>query len=108
MNERKEQQFDNPRLQQIYDLLPLGMNQPITANELVKVTGYEKRDVYQLINELIMKHDIPVAGVRSGQAGYFIITSEEERERALMPLMSHTMNMERHINKLKTIKLVVK
>ena len=48
------------------------MNQPITANELVKVTGYEKRDVYQLINELIMKHDIPVAGVRSGQAGYLL------------------------------------
>lgn len=95
----------NSNLERVYNLLPHGMDHPITAKELEKITGISMRDVYSIINTLIMKYDIPVAGVRSGRQGYFIVTNENERQLVLKPLMSHTAKMEQHIKKLSNIPL---
>lgn len=99
------QMIHDSKQQQIYNLLPRGMAHSITAKELSSLTGIEQREVYAILNELLMKYEVPIGAMREGNRGYFIITNEDERKQALAPLQSHTANMELHIKKLKQIKI---
>lgn len=95
----------NSNLEKVYKLIPYGIEIPITATEISKITGISKREIYSILNTLIMKYEKPIAGVRNGKSGYFIVTNEEERTQALKPLKNHTANMVMHIKKLESIKL---
>lgn len=95
-------------LNRIYTLLPLGSERPISGPELSKLTGISLRRVKQIVNILIMKCDIPIAGDRSNiNYGYYIITNEEERVSALRPLVSQQNETSKRINKLATIPLAI-
>lgn len=75
--------------QRIMELLPIGMERPRPQKELMKITGWSSRKVRMTISRLIIIHHKPIGAVyRKPNNGYFIITSDEERQQALEPLAS--------------------
>lgn len=64
------------------------------------------RDVYEIINTLIIVYNIPIGGLRSdNKHGYFIITNERERHEAVDPLAHHANEIMLRVNKIKQINL---
>ena len=61
-------------------LIPKGSTNPRPQKELVRLTGFNARKLRLIINELIVKHGIP--------NGYYIVTNEDERGKAIVPLVS--------------------
>lgn len=75
------------RHQQILAYIPNGSETMITRDELVKLSGFSDRDVYQILNDLPMKYDIAVGSSRdSNHNGYYIPMSEEEKINGIRSL----------------------
>lgn len=92
------------KYKRVLQILPKGMERPVTASEIASITGLTKRAVYEIISSLIKTYGIPVGGLREdGKHGYFIITTEQERVIALAPLKKHTSEMESRIKKVEEI-----
>lgn len=90
----------------VYESLPRGCEHPLTATKISDNLSIKKRDVYSIINTLIMAYDIPVGGLRSdNRHGYFIITNEGERYMAVNPLEHHANEIMARVSKLKHIAL---
>ena len=76
-----------PRHQQILAYIPNGSDTMITRVELVKLSGLSDRDVYQILNDLTMKYDIPIGSSRdSNHYGYYIPMNEEEKKNGIRSL----------------------
>ncbi|MCV3325576.1 hypothetical protein NUU18_04175 [Pediococcus pentosaceus] len=59
-----------------------------------------------VIRYLLVHENVPVGAYRTGkQAGYFIITNENERALTLAPLNSHAIEIEERIKAIKAIKI---
>ena len=68
------------RHQKILAFIPNGSDTMITRVELVKLSGLSDRDVYQILNDLTMKYDIPIGSSRDCQNyGYYIPMNEAEK-----------------------------
>ncbi|MBB1068750.1 hypothetical protein H5S40_00875 [Limosilactobacillus sp. RRLNB_1_1] len=78
----------NKEEQQILRLIPKGSTSPRPLQDLMKLTGFSSRKVRSIVNELIVKHRIPIGAKYSKPNGYYIITNENERDHALVPLVS--------------------
>lgn len=89
----------------VYEMLPRGCKAPITASRISSRLNIPKRDVYGIINTLVMSCDIPVGGLRSDKHGYFIITNEDERRMAINPLEHHATEIMARVEKIKGINL---
>ncbi|MGV3174867.1 hypothetical protein ACEE19_01210 [Aerococcus suis] len=76
-----------PRHQQILAYIPNGSDTMITRVELVKLSGLSDRDVYQILNDLTMKYDIPIGSSRdSKHFGYYIPMNEQEKKDGIRSL----------------------
>ena len=76
-----------PRHQKILAFIPNGSDAMITRVELVKLSGLSDRDVYQILNDLTMKYDIPIGSSRdSNHYGYYIPMNEEEKKNGIRSL----------------------
>ena len=76
-----------PRHQQILAFIPNGSDTMITRVELVKLSGLSDRDVYQILNDLTMKYDIPIGSSRDCQNyGYYIPMNEAEKNDGIRSL----------------------
>lgn len=96
----------NERLQRVYSLIPHGIAKPVTAAQISRISGIPIRRVYDCIQQLVMKYGIPVGGVRHDyQHGYFIITNEQERRAALLPLQSNAKELTRRASVLARLPL---
>lgn len=94
------------RLAAVLDLIPRGIEHPITVAKIAERAGISSRDVYTAIRVLLMQYDIPVGGIRSnGLHGVFIATNEREHAAALAPLTNNAKGIMRRVYKLRTIKL---
>ena len=75
------------RHQQILAYIPNGSDTMITRVELVKLSGLSDRDVYQILNDLTMKYDIPIGSSRDCQNyGYYIPMNEAEKNNGIRSL----------------------
>ena len=63
----------------VLDILPRGIDRPITMTEISKLTELEPRVLYSIIDRL-RRHGVPVGGLRSEEKnGYYIATTEAEK-----------------------------
>lgn len=86
--------------------IPYGAINPIRSQEIAKRVGMSKREVMEVISNLIMDYSIPIGGGRSnGKYGYFIITNELERIQATAPLKSTVANMQQRIERIENIEI---
>lgn len=75
------------RHQKILAFIPNGSDTMITRVELVKLSGLSDRDVYQILNDLTMKYDIPIGSSRDCQNyGYYIPMNEAEKNNGIRSL----------------------
>ena len=75
------------RHQKILAFIPNGSDTMITRVELVKLSGLSDRDVYQILNDLTMKYDIPIGSSRDcNHYGYYIPMNEEEKNNGIRSL----------------------
>lgn len=75
------------RHQQILAYIPNGSDTMITRVELVKLSGLSDRDVYQILNDLTMKYDIPIGSSRDRKHfGYYIPMNEQEKNSGIRSL----------------------
>ena len=75
------------RHQQILAFIPNGSDTMITRVELVKLSGISDRDVYQILNDLTMKYDIPIGSSRDCKNyGYYIPMDEAEKNNGIRSL----------------------
>lgn len=72
--------------QAVYDLLPKGADRPRPQNEITELLGIDKRTVSSIINDLIIKHHIPVGSNRYEPTGYYLIETPQELQNAVRPL----------------------
>lgn len=56
-------------LHKVFNLLPLGMDLPITAPDIEKLTGLDVRTIREHIRQLIVDYGIPVCGGRDNKQG---------------------------------------
>ncbi|HEL2591019.1 TPA: hypothetical protein TZ820_000037 [Streptococcus suis] len=74
-------------LNKVFKLLPLGMDLPITAPDIEKLTGLDIRTIRENIRQLIVDYGIPVCGGRDNKlGGYYIPQNEVERLAGVLPL----------------------
>ena len=74
-------------LHRVFKLLPLGMDLPITAPDIEKLTGLDVRTIREHIRQLIVDYGIPVCGGRDNKlGGYYIPQNEVERLAGVLPL----------------------
>ena len=74
-------------LNKVFKLLPLGMDLPITAPDIEKLTGLDVRTIREHIRQLIVDYGIPVCGGRDNKlGGYYIPQNETERLAGVLPL----------------------
>ena len=75
------------RHQQILAFIPNGSDTMITRVELVKLSGLSDRDVYQILNDLTMKYDIPIGSSRDRKNfGYYIPLNDQEKNNGIRSL----------------------
>ena len=75
------------RHQQILAFIPNGSDTMITRVELVKLSGLSDRDVYQILNDLTMKYDIPIGSSRDRKNfGYYIPLNDQEKNDGIRSL----------------------
>ena len=75
------------RHQQILAFIPNGSDAMITRVELVKLSGLSDRDVYQILNDLTIKYDIPIGSSRDcNHYGYFIPMNDQEKNDGIRSL----------------------
>lgn len=102
MKEKKLSIIQEEVLRQI----PKGAEKPVRSKEIAERTGLSTREVMAVISVLIIDHSIPIGGSRGeGFYGYYIITNEAERQKAVIPLSRSIHNMTQRVEKLKEIEL---
>ncbi|SOB44001.1 conserved hypothetical protein [Weissella viridescens] len=78
--------------QRVYDLLPKGAERPQPQNELIYLVEQSEkfkvtpRLISQIINDLIIKHHIPIGSSRTEPTGYYLIETPKELQNAVRPL----------------------
>ena len=92
----------------LIELLPLGNQQPRPAKNLAIMLGIDTRHVRLLVNHLITDHYLPIGASQHAPTGYYWITSEQERLRAMAPLSSQISKMSRRLTALGDSPLISK
>lgn len=94
------------KIEQVQELIPYGSDHPITAKQISKLTAIPLRGVYGIVRYLLVHGNVPIGALRDDDKhGYFIITSEEERQATLAPLCSHAKEIEERISCIKTVEI---
>lgn len=63
-----------PHLYKVFKLLPLGMDLPITAPDIEKLTGLDVRTIRENIRQLVVDYGIPICGGRDNKLGGYYPT----------------------------------
>ncbi|WP_419154225.1 hypothetical protein [Weissella viridescens] len=74
--------------QAVYDLLPKGSQRPRPYSEFKTLMDIDKRTLSSVINDLIIKHHIPIGSSRTEPTGYYLIETPQELQNAVRPLSS--------------------
>ncbi len=101
MNEQATLDFEAANLSGLPDglrrlaaFIRLGsFDQPISGRRLATNLDVDLRTIAASVEELIVKHRLPIGSVRGAPAGYFWIRSHGEREAACAMLHSTAMRL---------------
>lgn len=78
--------------QRVYELLPKGAERPRPQSEMIYLLEQSEgfnvspRFISQIINDLIIKHHIPIGSSRTEPTGYYLIETPQELQNAVRPL----------------------
>lgn len=93
-------------LYNLFKLIPLGMDLPITGADLEKFTNTDIRTVKEHIRQLVVDYGIPVCGGRDSKSGgYYLPQNETERLAGVLPLQRQYDQEHKRINALLTADL---
>ena len=81
--------------QLVYDLLPRGIESSRTYNQLN--LNIDKRAFFQIINQLRLKGKV-IGAIRGKTGGYYVATTETERNMALSQFEAQMLNEMRIIS----------
>jgi len=88
----------NPLEQAVYDLLPRGIENSRTFKQLN--LNIDKRAFFQAINSLRLKGKV-IGAIRGRNGGYYVATSETERNMALNQFEAQMINEMKIISAIK-------
>ncbi|WP_228381568.1 hypothetical protein [Streptococcus suis] len=83
-------------LYKVFKLLPLGMDLPITAPDIEKLTGLDVRTIREHIRQLIVDYGIPVCGGRDNKLGGYYIPRMKQND--LLECYHYNVNTTRSIS----------
>jgi len=79
-----------------------GRGNPISIAALQVLTGFSERAIKGIVEELVVKHRLPIGGRREEPFGYFVILDEEDQEAAARPYRAQILAMWRRLRVLDT------
>lgn len=103
-SEIERQKFLN-KLHQLVDYLPQGQEHPITANDLSKHIGVDKRTLSAYVSYLIKREGVPIGSSRRRPTGYYLIMNEWDRQNTITPLEAQASEELKRANSLRRINL---
>lgn len=94
---------DMSRLQRdVFMLIPFGMDRLVSTTDIGKILNIDERYIRGIIEELIMKYEIPIGSSREkNHSGYFIATNLEEKIRGTYSLEQQAKSMDKRAAKVK-------
>ena len=83
------------RYKMLADTLPIGKQNAITLDNIMKLCGIkDKRNAYEIIENLIIEHGYVILANRKGKyRGYFIPANEKEFKESIIPFKQATASM---------------
>ena len=92
-------------LKLVYEMIPLGIDNPIPARQIMETVGVSRRNLAEMIQSLIYFYNVPVVAFRQkNKFGYAIATNNEELQRGIKSLQNNNNQMQHRIDKLQSIK----
>ena|SRR5699024_2669173 len=90
------------RYQMLADILPVGKQNAITLDTIMKLCDIkEKRNAYEIVERLIIEHGYVILASRKGEfKGYFIPENEAEFKENVKPFIQSIQSMNRRHNAL--------
>lgn len=93
------------QLEQSVAMLPEGAEKPVSIADLATRLNTNKRTITAGVAFLINHKGVPIGSRRSTPSGYYLITSDEERNKAIAPLTAQALEELKRAEKLRAIDL---
>ncbi|MBJ7650356.1 HTH domain-containing protein [Weissella confusa] len=93
------------QLEQLVAMLPEGAEQPVSISEIATRLNTNKRTITAWVAFLINHKGVPIGSRRSAPSGYYLITSDGERNNAIAPLTAQALEELKRAEKLRSIDL---
>ena len=93
------------QLEQLVAMLPEGAEQPVSISEIATRLNTNKRTITAWVAFLINHKGVPIGSRRSAPSGYYLITSDEERNNEIAPLTAQALEELKRAEKLRSIDL---
>ncbi|URZ87210.1 DNA replication protein [Floricoccus penangensis] len=86
----------------VLDLIPRGIDNPISTNDLETLSKIDKRTIYAILDRL-RRYKVPVCAIRTGaKKGVYIATTDEEKKRGTEAYIKQAREMQRSVRALNT------
>lgn len=93
------------QFEQLVAMLPEGAEKPVSIADLATRLNTNKRTITAWVAFLINHKGVPIGSRRSTPSGYYLITSDEERNNAIAPLTAQALEELKRAEKLRAIDL---
>ena len=93
------------QLEQLVEMLPEGAEKPVSIADIATRLNTNKRTITAWVAFLINHKGVPMGSRRSAPSGYYLITSDEERNNAIAPLTAQALEELKRAEKLRSIDL---
>jgi hypothetical protein len=91
-------------IRKVVELIPIGFERPRTVREISKLTGFSPTAVRTYVHTAIVTYEIPIGASNfKNKPGYYIIQTQEEKEKAINNLSSRIREMSKRVQALKRI-----
>ena len=91
------------QLEQLVAMLPEGAEKPVGIADIATRLNTNKRTITAWVAFLINQKGVPIGSRRSTPSGYYLITSDEERNNASAPLTAQALEELKRAEKLRSI-----
>ncbi|WP_159721245.1 HTH domain-containing protein [Enterococcus sp. CSURQ0835] len=82
----------------VLDVIPMSKERTISIREISQLIGVDERTIYKVVNSL-RENGVPVCALRAGEnRGYFIATTEQEREEGVRAYKAQVKEMNAQID----------
>lgn len=93
------------QLEQLVAMLPEGAEKAVSIADLATRLNTNKRTITAGVAFLINHKGVPIGSRHSTPSGYYLITSDEERNKAIAPLTAQALEELKRAEKLRAIDL---